>query len=338
MHIPLLSRSGPAFDRPQKGVAIITALLIVTIATTISISISTRLQLDVRRTSNMIATDQAHLYALLADEFFQTLLRDKDSREDFIEKPLITDGIIRQVIPVESDTAVLIEVEVTDMSACLNVNALIGNNNLQSPDKITENRLQELFSNNGIPEELTQAIADWIDTDLTNNIPDGAEDGFYMNLPKPYRVANTPLRSISELRLIKGFQDKKVHQFTTELIKGKSTSSSSRFASAALCAFDTTDNSNIPININTASVEVLKSLQPGITQPQIDDILQTREKDAYTKVPALFEEQTNLVTTSSYYLLKTTVKIGNAINVMYSIIFRAGTGDTKVIYSTQRTL
>ena len=43
----------------QRGVAIITALLIVAIATTISISISTRLQLDVRRTGNLIAGDQA---------------------------------------------------------------------------------------------------------------------------------------------------------------------------------------------------------------------------------------------------------------------------------------
>jgi len=338
MHIPFFSKSGPAFDKPQRGVAIITALLIVTIATTISISISTRLQLDVRRTGNMIASDQAYLYSLLAEEFFQTLLKNEDSRQDFIEKPLITDGIIRQIIPVESDTAVLLEVEVTDLSACINVNALIGSSNIQSPDLITEGRLQELFKNNGIPEELTQAIADWIDTDLTNNIPDGAEDGFYMNQPKPYRVANTPLQSISELRLIKGFQDKKVYQSITRLIEGRSTSSSKRFASAALCAFNTDNNSNIPININTASVEVLKSLQSGITQAQIEDIVQTREKDAYTKVPTLFEEQTNLVTTSSYYLLKTTVKIGNALNVMYSIVFRDGPGNTKVTYSTQRTL
>jgi general secretion pathway protein K len=339
MHLPFFSKSGPVFDKPQKGVAIITALLIVAIATTISISISTRLQLDVRRTSNMISSDQAYLYSLLAEEFFQTLLKDKDSRKDFIEKPLITDGIIKQVIPVESDTAVLVAVEVTDLSACINVNALISNtNNIQSLDPITERRLQELFRNNGIPAESTQAIADWIDTDLTNSIPDGAEDGYYMNLPRPYRVANTPLQSISELRLIKGFQDKKVLKSTTQLIEGGSTSGSKRFSSAALCAFDTDNNSNIPININTASVEVLKSLQSDITQSQIDDILQTREKDAYTKVPALFKEQANLVTTSSYYLLKTTVKIGNANNVRYSIVFRDGSGKTKVTYSTQRTL
>ena len=326
------------FKRPQKGVAIITALLIVAIATTISISISTRLQLDVRRTSNMIATDQAYLYSLLAEEFFQILLKDETTRKDYIETPIIKEGFIKQIIPVESDQAVLIEVEVTDLSACINLNALNGNNSTSAPDPVTVTRLNTLFKNNKIPTNLTQAITDWVDSDLTDSIPDGAEDGYYMNLIKPYRTANTPIQSISELRLIKGFQDKEIYQLISVLIQGGFTSQSKKFSNAAICAFDTDNNANIPININTASVEVLKSLQPDIDQSKLDDIVQNREETAYTKVPEIFKEQKNLVTESSYYLLKTTAKIGNANNVMYSIIFWDGSGKSKVIYSTQRTL
>ncbi|PCJ87966.1 MAG: hypothetical protein COA54_04170 [Thiotrichaceae bacterium] len=326
------------FKHPQKGVAIITALLIVAIATTLSISISTRLQLDVRRTSNMITTDQAYLYSLLAEEFFQILLKDDTTRKDFIETPLIKEGFIKQIIPVESNQAVFIEVEVTDLSACINLNALTGNNSISAPDPITVSRLKQLFKNNKIPENLTQAITDWIDSDLTDSIPDGAEDGYYMNLNKPYRTANTPMQSISELRLIKGFQDKEVYQSISRLIQGGFSTQSKKFANAAICAFDTDNNANIPININTASVEVLKSLQPDIDQSKIDDIVQNREDTAYTKVPEFFTEKTNLVTESSYYLLKTTTKIGNANNVMYSIIFWNGSGESEVIYSTQRTL
>ena len=327
------------FKRPQRGVAIITALLIVAIATTISISISTRLQLDVRRTSNMIATDQAYLYSLLAEEFFQILLKDETTRKDFIEKPMIEEGFIKQIVPVESDEAVLLEVEVTDLSACINLNALTGNNSTSAPDPITVSRLNELFKNNQIPTKLTQAITDWIDSDLTDTIPDGAEDGYYMNLSKPYRTANTPIQSISELRLIKGLQDDGVYQSINVLIKGGFTAGSKKFTNAAICAFDTDNNANIPININTASVEVLKSLLPGIDQSKIDDIIEDRENSAYTKVPELFTEKANLVTDSSYYLLKTTTKIGNANNVMYSIIsWDESDNKTDVIYSTQRTL
>ncbi len=328
----------PSFKKSQKGVAIITALLIVAIATTISISISTRLQLDVRRTSNMIATDQAYLYSLLAEEFFQILLKDETTRKDFIEIPIIKEGFIKQVIPVESDEAVFLEVEVTDLSACINLNALAGNASTSVPDPVTVSRLKELFKNNKIPENLIQAIVDWIDSDLTDSIPDGAEDGYYMNLPKPYRTANTPIQSISELRLIKGFQEKIIYQSINGLIQGGFTPKSKKFASAAVCAFDTNNNANIPININTASFEVLKSLQPNVDESQIDDIVQNRESTAYTKIPELFTEKKNLVTESSYYLLKTTTKIGNANNVMYSIIFWDGSGKTNVIYSTQRTL
>jgi len=246
------------FKKSQKGVAIITALLIVAIATTISISISTRLQLDVRRTSNMIATDQAYLYSLLAEEFFQILLKDETTRVDYIETPMIKEGFIKQIVPVESDEAVLLEVEVTDLSACINLNALTGDSSSSGPDPITVARLKALFKNNNIPTNLTQAITDWIDSDLTDSNPDGAEDGYYMNLSKPYRTANTPIQSISEVRMIKGFQDKEVYQSISGLIQGGLVKGSKRFANAAICAFDTGNNANIPININTASVEVLK--------------------------------------------------------------------------------
>ena len=70
----------------QRGVAIITALLIVAIATTVSISISTRLQLDVRRTGNVVAGDQAYLYTLAAESWSQRILKQdrKDSEIDHL--------------------------------------------------------------------------------------------------------------------------------------------------------------------------------------------------------------------------------------------------------------
>jgi len=324
--------------KSQKGVAIITALLIVAIATTISISISTRLQLDVRRTSNMITTDQAYLYSLLAEEFFLVLLKNEDSRKDFIETPLIESGVIKQIIPVDSDTAVFIEVEVTDLSGCINLNALTGNKDATTPDAVTVTRLNELFQNNKIPNELTQAITDWIDSDLNNSTPNGAEDGYYMNLSKPYRTANLPLQSISELRLIKGMEDQKTLAAINHLTNNGFAKKSEQFIPASLCAFNTNNNANIPININTASVEVLKSLQVGIETSQIDDIIKKRKDSAYTKVPDLFTEKKNIVTSSSYFLLKTTVKIGNANNVRYSIVFWDGKDIAEVTYSTQRTL
>lgn len=312
--------------KKQQGVAIITALLIVTLATTISITISTQLQLDVRRTGNIIATDQAHVYSLLAEETLQVILRNDDARDTFI-KTLIKDGIAKQALFIDNAA---ISAEVTDLNACLNLNSLADGT------AVSRDRLQQLFINNDLSGNLISAILDWIDPDLDNTIPDGAEDGYYMNLETPYRTAQTPLRSISELRLIKGFANDDTYKLVTELIKGTVDEDSGRFSGPSLCAFKTI-HSNINININTASREVLKSLQPEITDTQLKDILQQRSDAILTRVPDVFTTQANLKLESEYYLLRSKVVIGNASKVMYSIIFWNGE-NTEAIFRSQRAL
>ncbi|MBL4712739.1 MAG: type II secretion system minor pseudopilin GspK [Gammaproteobacteria bacterium] len=321
--------TGSITKKRQSGVAIITALLIVTLAATVSISISTQLQLDVRRTGNLVTTDQAYIYSLLAEKSLQVILQDDELRNGFIDI-LINEGVAKQPLYIDS---AFISVEVTDLSGCLNINALIDPDG--STDTVTEDRLNALFSNSGIANNLTQAIADWIDDDLNNTIPNGAEDGYYLNLEKPYRTAQLPLVSISELRLIKGFEDSKTYASISALIRGNYDQISERFSGPILCAINT--NSDTPININTASIEVLESIQPGITQAQLDDVLQQRSSGALTTVPEVFTTPTNLTTESNYYLLKSKVIIGNANKVMYSIIYWNGT-NAITLSRTQRTL
>lgn len=323
------NRTGQLAGKRQRGVAIITALLIVTLATTISITISTQLQLDVRRTGNMIATDQAYIYSLLTEELLQVILQDEDSREKFVEE-LINSGTAQRPFIIENAT---IEAQVTDLSACININSLI--DSAGNINAITEARLTQLFSNRGITGNLTQAIADWVDNNLDNNLPDGAEDGYYMNLEKPYRTAGSPMVSINELRLVKGFEDKDVYAEISALVQGTYDKDSERFSGAALCAFNT--DKATPININTASVEVLESIQPNINKTQLEDILQQRSDSPLTSIPKVFTTADGLATKSSFYLLKTRVVIGNANNVTYSIIHWDG-NNTMTLSRTQRTM
>jgi general secretion pathway protein K len=326
---PRFKKTATINGKRQQGVAIITALLIVAIATTVSVTISTRLQLDVRRTGNLVATDQAHIYSLIAEKALRVILKDDELRDGFI-KMLIIEGIARQPLFIDNAS---IEAEVTDLSACININSLVDTGG--AINTVAEARLTSLFTNAGISNNLTQAIADWIDPDLTDQTPNGAEDGYYMNLEKPYRTAQSPLYSISELRLIRGFENNEDYQRIRTLIDGTYDEDSGRFSGPSLCAFHTANAT--PININTASVEVLKSLQPNITQAQIEDILQQRTDGALSAVPAVFKTPDNLATDSSYYLLRSKVSIGNANKVMYSIIYWDG-AETSTVYRVQRTL
>jgi general secretion pathway protein K len=338
----------------QRGVAIITALLIVTIAATVSITISTKLQLDVRRTSNMVAKDQADFILQAAETWSRRILKDDqqnnqvdDLSEDWAQKI--------PPIPVAGGS---IEGSLTDLNRCLNVNDILNttnpadNNpntenaaNTDNPEAnaatgtptnpstvsaTTENRIRQLFTNADINANLTQAIIDWIDTDLNTTNPDGAEDGHYLNLQNPYHTANTELHSISELRLIKGFEDIE----TYDAVKDD------------LCAFIAKAGS-VSINVNTASAEVLQSLAAKMTPKLAEDIISRRDDDpfddlgkftSFQKLSTIISDTALLGVTSDYFLLKAQAKIGPANKVMYSVIYRDSNGDTEVISRVYRTL
>ncbi len=323
MFISRPKKQQPCNAKRQQGVAIITALLIVTIATTVSITISTRLQLDVRRTGNLIAQDQAQFYLLAAEEWSQRILR-KD-KEDSTFDSLDEDWAIElPPIPVDGGS---IQGRLTDLHACLNINSLVTGN---AVDATTKDRLSRLFANQGVKVDVTQAIADWIDSDLETSNPNGAEDGYYLNLEVPYRTANTRLHSVSELRLVKGFEEFE----TFELVEPH------------LCAF-IIDGGEIAINVNTASAEVLQSLSAEMTESMVVEIIERRNEEPFTdlkeftsfaKLGTIIKDTEKLSTSSEYFLLRTQAIIGQANKVMYSIIYREESGETKIISRTQRTL
>lgn len=307
----------------QRGVAIITALLIVTIAATVSITISTRLQLDVRRTGNLIAQDQAHFYLLAAEEWSQRILRQdkQDSTFDSLDEIW---AIELPPIPVDGGS---IQGTLTDLHACININSLVTGN---AVDATAEARFSQLLKRLDINANLTQAIADWIDRDLETSNPNGAEDGYYLNLDTPYRTANTPMHSISELRMVKGFEDGKIY----EQLKPYT------------CAF-IVGGGNISINVNTASAEVLQSLSAEMTESLVQEIIERRieepfadikEFTSFAKLGTIIKDTKNLSTSSEYFLLRSHAKIGQASKVMYSIIHRDESGETTINSRTQRTL
>lgn len=307
----------------QQGVAIITALLIVTIAATVSITISTRLQLDVRRTGNLIAQDQADFYLFAAEEWSQRILRQdkEDSTVDGLTEVWATE---LPPLPVAGGS---IQGTLTDLHGCININSLMEANAVNAT---TQARLSRLFKNQEITGDPIQAIADWIDSDLETTSPNGAEDGYYLNLEKPYRTANTTLQSLSEIRLIRGFEDSEIFQKIEE----------------HLCAF-VADGNNTSININTASVEVLKSLSPGMTDALVNDIIERRDEElfnnikeftSFAKLNTIIKDTARLSTSSDYFLLRTQAIIGQANKVMYSIIYRDDAGKTKITARAQRTL
>lgn len=57
-------------------------------------------------------------------------------------------------------------------------------------------------------EQITDAVIDWIDENSDPWASGGAETAYYQSLDKPYRAANQEFTSVSELLLVKGFEQR----------------------------------------------------------------------------------------------------------------------------------
>jgi len=301
----------------QRGVAIITALLIVAIATTVSVTISTRLQLDVRRTGNLIAGDQAYLYTLAAESWSQRILKE-DRKDNEIDHLGENWAIELPPLPVEGG---YIKGKLNDLQSCFNLNTVLDGG---ADNKLARARLDRLLNNLGIDKGGTQAIIDWLDDDLQTTIPDGAEDVYYMNLERPYRTANAPMQSISELRLIKGFENAEVYDALLPHV----------------CAFGV----NTPININTAAAEVLRSLADELSDADVEKIIEQRNESAFVDINAFtsfndlkskIADTQGLSVDTEYFMLQTESTIGQVRVITYSIIHRSNDGNTTVIARSQ---
>lgn len=303
----------------QKGVALITALLIVALATVITVELSTRLQLDIRRTSNIIASDQASLYLMEAEYWSRRILKDdrKNNNYDHLDEDWAMEI---PPLPVEGGS---IQGKLSDLQACFNLNSLYQGGKVNA---LAQDRFKRLMQKLSTPPgtDLSQAIIDWIDADINTTVPDGAEDGYYLNLEWPYRSTNQAIQSLSELRLIKGFEDDQIIQETKDW----------------LCAF----GSAADINVNTAPVEVLESLAAGISTTIADDIVANRQNTPYEtmndfltthKLSTIITNTNGLSVSSDYFLLETEANIGQARTLMYSIIQRDNDGNTQVLARSQ---
>lgn len=293
------------FACTQKGVALITALMIVALATIVSANIVTNLQIDVRRTANIISSDQAKLYALAAEDLARRyLLEDvQDNNYDHLEE----DWALQYIFPIEDGT---LKAQLTDMQSCININTVVRG----QINNITRDRINRVLTNADLTTGLIQPIIDWIDEDVQPQIPDGAEDAYYSALENPYRTANTPLHSISELRLLRGFEK----QETLDAL------------ASSLCAFGDTNTSS-PININTAPLEVLLSLSSTMDNSTASDIIEYRVDDPFTtldefrnfgNVATIIPDIKDVVVNTNYFMLETNIVIGDARVTMFSLINR----------------
>jgi general secretion pathway protein K len=246
----------PGEDK-QRGVALVTALLVVSLATVAAVAMATRLQVDVRRTGNLLHGEQAYAYALAAESWASVILqRDaNDSKIDTLGEDWAT------ALPPIAVEGGYVSGRIEDLQGRFNINNLVGADGKPSePDLEYFKRLLGLLE---LETGLATALLDWIDADINATFPDGAEDDSYLRETPPYRAANRPLVSISELRLVKGY--------SAEIV-------------AMLEPYITALPEPTALNVNTAPALVLQALHAELDPTDAEQIIDARGDDGFPEL------------------------------------------------------
>jgi general secretion pathway protein K len=299
-------------DRPvrrrQRGVALITAVLMVALATMLAVDVGFRGFLDQRRTGTLFALDQAYEVALGAEAWAADFLKKdlQESQTDHLgeiwARPL-------PPLPIDGGT---VEGRLEDLQGRFNINSLVNADGTTNADAVQ--RLERIFAVLDVEPAWASAIADWVDADTQPGFPDGAEDSVYTGQDPPHLTANMPVTRVSELMVLPGFGAEryaKVRPYLSALPVGT------------------------PLNVCTAPGIVLDALSEGSREFGLNpDDLANRRKDACFPSledlrgalgDAAYDEVKNSLTESSSYFRATVwVTIGTTQFTLYSLLARSG--------------
>lgn len=286
----------------QSGVALLTVLMVVVLATIAAVAMTSRQQIDIRRTENILRNDQVYLYLLGAEDWARQLLAKdaEDSSSDTLDEDWAT---VLPPMPIEGGQ---ISGAIEDLQGRFNINSLLHDGQL---DNENYQRFKRLLTVLEMPVELADSVVDWLDSDQEPR-PQGAEDVTYLGFEPPYRAANGEMASTSELLYLPGM--------TYELFEK---------ITPYVCAVP----GNTAININTAQAAVLASIGEGVSLQSALQLVEERGAQGYASVDEFLKHKLfadkkprkeGLSVNSQHFLVSAQVELGESQSRLSSIIKR----------------
>jgi len=293
----------------QSGVALITAMLIVALATILTGTALWDFHLDQRRTESLLYSELGFNYALGAEAWAARTLVE-DAEDDDVDHPGEAWATNLPPLPIEGGT---VDGALTDLHGRFNINNLADADGKTDAEAVSQ--FERLLTSLDLDRRWAGLLADWIDADINPNFPDGAEDTVYLGQEPPYRPPNRIVTSISEILAL---PEMDLETFNT------------------LAPHVSALPGGTTININTATVPVLMSLSDEISASDAARIIEDRPEDGYedlTELSDVLPEEISapLSVRSQYFRLAVRVNIGSAQLTMYSLLERAGSAEVRTI-------
>jgi len=301
----------------DRGVALITAMLITALATMVAANLAWDNALDVRRTMVLLHRDQAIQVALGGESWIISILHQdlEDTETDHLGE--IWAGELPG-LPIDGGE---VFGAVQDLQGRFNVNNLVDQNGVVDEESVEQFR--RLLLALGLDPRFAGIAADWLDNDVETGFPDGAEDSIYTGMIPPYRTPNQTLSSVSELAALEGMD---------------------KFIFNALEPHIAALPGRTNINANTATAAVLQSLDESITVADVEALLAERESGGFTDLQNSFSSLVGpdvinkLDESTQYFHLKVVVRIDTVRITLNSVLQRGPRGDVTPILRSLGTI
>ena len=193
----------------QRGIALLTAIILVAVAAIAATAIAWQSQLAARRGIAVFTVAQSLALAQGAEAMAAYALRDSRQKNPGIVAP--GQAWAKPYGPVEMDAGAVLEASLEDQAGKFNLNSVVmpaatsgGQPGTNGPatlveDKDSVEQFVALLTALQINTDFAARVVDWIDSDTQATFPGGGEDSYYLAQQPPHRTPNMPLTSISEL-------------------------------------------------------------------------------------------------------------------------------------------
>lgn len=284
----------------QRGAAIIVALFVTALVAIAAIAMIERLRVDLRRTELILNDTKAHLYAQGSIAWAMEQLNSNLKRKK-PDKIIDTMPIRSAVNSIENATVYSV---IDDQESLFNLNNLTDLEAHQGFIQLMK-AVEPTMSVDDVKNLIT-AIRDWISPAGTNN----QLDDYYAKLSPAYVAPHRLMVSISELRLIRGITPKLY---------------------ASLSPYVTALPEMTNINVNSAPPQVLMSLSPSLTSEAALAIVAHRKQHPFATTDSFLQfdiiknnpvNDKKISITSSYFLVKTNVKVDHQEITLYTLLHR----------------
>jgi general secretion pathway protein K len=261
------------------GVALLSVLLIVALVSALIYDLLERHALVVAQTRQTLYADRALAYALGAEAYARQLLVEDWNDPQTRALDTLTDRWALPGAPFEVEGGTL-EIVVRDLDGRFNLNSL------STPGAAAPlDRLKTLLGAAGLDPVIADRWRDWIDPD-GESTGFGAEDNYYLGLDRPYRTANRPAATPTELRLVEGVDAEMFHVIEGDVVVLPSQEGR--------------------VNVNTATLHALMSLSAQLSAARAQSLIESDRQytDAQSvagEVPELNNSLDAMKVTSDFF-------------------------------------